>query len=515
MKSLNSYFVAFRQFPAAFVAILTWATHLLLVAAVAVAGMSAQVEGTSSSSSVSACNDVLTLFSRELTQAARNAGVQDIALVRFMCNGGGATSLSDNVQSVLLEDLLEEDNPIPLTDRSNERYIEVENSLAGIAGDTAAASAVLTGEVFFAPGDAIGICTVRLFRVSDCRILYAGCSFVQWSTEEAMLMGGQSAALSRHSFARLDNTSFQKLRKQAGRIGADFAFVQDTAQNSTNTLNLRATCAQILATLAANGAQAYEREFFTLAATEQARDGQSVFDTNCKASAIALVKPHAATDGNLALTFQVQSTSTRRLLKNIRLNTQTVGTAGNAIVDGGGNDFDSNNALLEQELRATTPIAEVECMVPQEAMRQYHQQCFRYYNGDCAKIKRALEVAAIRGFVYDAGVEGKIWIRLIPDPNIEIRESGYVGPLPNCAVELNRQYELARNGSQPVSVYLGTDDKIYNLSAREFLHGIWDDEVRYTYSITWKDGLPYKAKARLDLTPIKDKLLKRAPQTEE
>ncbi len=430
-----------------------------------------------------------------------------------MCNGGSATSLSDNVQSILLEDLLEEDAPIPLTDRTNERYIEVENSLAGIAGDTAAASAVLVGEVFFDPGDAIGLCAVRLFRVSDCRILYAGCSFVQWSAEEAMLMGSQAASLRRHSFARLDDLSLQKLRKQAGRIGADFAFVQDTAQNSTNTLNLRAACAQILATLTANGAQAYEREFFTLAATEQARDGQSVFDKNCNASAIALVKPHAATDGNLALTFQVQSTSTRRLLKNIRLSMRAVGTAGNAIVDGGGNDFDANNSLLEQNLRATAPIAEVECMVPREAMRQYHTQCFRYYNGDRAKIKRALEVAAIRGFVW-ADVKNGLRVQLTPYPHEEIRKSGYVGPLPLCAAELNQQYERAGNGDKPVHD-MAFNTEIYELSAREFLHGVWNEEVRYTYSITWKDGLPYKAKARLDLTPLQDKLLKRASEEEE
>ncbi len=452
--------------------------------------------------------EVLLDFSQGVTQAATDANVQDVAIVRFQCNGGVGGSLSDNIQSMMIEAMLNSDSGIALSDRTNERYIEVENSLAGTPGDLSSANAVLIGEVFFAPGDAIGICSVRLFRVEDCRILYAGCSRVRWSEEEALLMGSTSSSPKKNSFAWMDERSIQKLKARASRMKAGFAFIQDGAQSSSNTLNKRVACAQILSTLVSNGAAAYEREFFVLAAQEQARGNSSVYDSNCKAEAVALVKPSPAVAGNYPVTLQIQSTSSRRLLESIRLNMHTEGTAGNAIGNSGENDLSSRIARLSGDIKADNPVAEYECLIPQEPMERYLEICFREFNGDTKKIKRALTVAALNGFAHPDFLQ--------PYPRMDDVSTNYVGPWRECARILNEQYEISgKKDIEIVGVDFAHGDWAYQCKEAELLNGTREHRYRgllkvvHTCIIEWKNGLPYKAKVKLDATPSKSKLMKK------
>ncbi len=453
--------------------------------------------------SVPGSDAVLTTFSQGVIRAAQAAGANDIAVVSFQSNGGAKTPLSDDVQSAVLEKLLELGSGIGivLSDRANERYIEVENSLGGESGNISSSKAVLVGEVFFSPGDAEGICTVRLFRVSDCRILYAACARVRWSDMEASQMSGSSTFLHSHSFAWVDDESIRKLKAQASRIRNGFAFVQDGSQSSSNTLNHRIACAQVLSTLVDKGAQVYEREFFILAAKEQAREGSSLFDNNCKADAIALVKLFASVGGKIPFTLQIQSTSSHQLLMQARLSMLAGGAAGNATGNGGENDMNDRISRMRDNMRADNPVVEMEFLVPQDRMQSYFEECVRKFNGDPQKIKRHLMCMAIFGKqdVLSYHSEESPWFL--------------------CAQQLNEQYEVAGCSEEVVEMRDSSWTDV--CTEKELLEGVHvqsyrgANRVKHTIRIEWKDGLPYKVRIKLDASLDKAKILKKKAKSQE
>ena len=115
-------------------------------------------------------------------------------------------------------------------------------------------------------------------------------------------------------------------------------------------------------------------------------------------------------------------------------------------------------------------------------------------------IERYMEFAAIYGLQVrgpETGGEG----------------SWYVGPASMCFDEINKN--LCVRGEPSYRTWPVPHENVdcqYEMQKPLYLTGIYDNGnycYNYRYSIQWRDGLPYKVYAKIDLSPMKDKLLKK------
>ena len=485
---------------------------------------------------------VLKAFARNIAENAQAQKVNRISVVSFQSNGGQCDDLTAQVRSLLLEQLINTySDKMGLYDRENSKAVATESGLSMNGEQLTSSQAILVGEVFSAPGDSIGYVSYRLFRATDTAILAAGCSAVSWGEEEMELLNGSVSTPSRGSLPRINDAELEKVAAVCKNLTeTGVAMGQSGAQSSENTLPKRMAYAQIIPVLLQNGVRLFEREFFQLAARETSLSQQEAMPGHVKA--IGVLGSIRSRRGTNNYKLQISTIPDGRLIRTVNF-AQSAGSAvSTRTAHNGANDFGNFMDSLDAEYRDIKLVYECEVVISDEYSipEKYHwadgDVRFYGYTGDgvasamhdditayqaVIPARTMLKNKAIKWYKDHNGnrdtIRNNLSLAALWGSSAESGHAYYMGPFFLCLIEIDRH--VLRSGKR--SSRLASVDRVDGMchKLREAIRqsktsgkiDVFRGEVvlNYQFSIEWKDGLPWKAKVRIDLTPMKDKLLKK------
>lgn len=493
-------------------------------------------------------DEVLGGFADKIAAMALSRNVRSISVVSFQSNGGQCDALTARVRSQLLEKLINSyADKLALYDREDCTAVATESGLSMNGEQLTSSQAVLVGEVFSSPGDSIGYVSYRLFRATDTSMVDAGFHAVTWDEAERELLNGSVVTPRRGSLPCIKDAELEKLVAACKHLNTTgVAMGQSGAHSSENTLPKRMAYAQIMPVLLKSGLPLFEREFFLLAARETSLSNQLAMPGHAKA--IGQLESMHGSRGTNSFKLKISTIPDGRLLRTVNF-TQFAG-AGSSVsrvaatrsrhVYNGANDFSKFMDKLDAEYRNVKLVYECEVTISDDYTipEQYHwkeddrskslwnmgetrvsfdrftnfesvvpartclmnkaREWYKSHNGDSESVRKLLTFSALWGLRSDFN-------------NSEY----YLGPFFLNFIEIDKNILIAgSHGSAPdfVSDDLGAIKERLNacigksqMSGRiEWSNGA----LNYQTSIEWKDGLPWKVKARIDLTPMKNKLLK-------
>lgn len=472
-----------------------------------------------------------------MAAAAKAAGVSKVAVLPFMCNGLASTPIADTVRDRLMEEMVDQPD-LQCFDRGQMKLVATEAAVSCPEGAIGNAEAVLTGEVFCAPSNRKGYVAYRLVATADSKILAAGFKQVKWDDDELDMFSGSVRSMGSSSFSLIDPAQFDDLKRKVTAKLSDekIAMVYDGTQRAENTLEARMAYAQVLAALSQTNIAMYEREFFQSLAQENSLDGQlanggsgitAVGHTKLKQSKgtanTVVVQVLGVPGDNLLFTAQV---------KQAKGSLARVSKSGNDGANGLQNrlarlDKDERNVKLVYEaevviddgyqpnsyhvpccVRANTydcdwDFGNYRCTseeVPKE-LKSFFESALRYIHrfspGDPDMVEKYLTLGAIYGMVA----------RL---PEMDNKELLYIGPASMCFDEIYKNVVVV--GTRVVDEVPSPHECWIKEFKYPLLKGTFKKDpycYNYEYRVQWRDGLPYKVYAKVDLTPMKDKLLKK------
>lgn len=472
----------------------------------------------------------------EIRKGTEAAQVKTVAMVDFLCNGGAKNKLTDAVRDKVQEALLNGNGP-DLVDRKDVAMLAQEGGAQGEAVSPQASTAVLMGEVICQPGGDIGYLIYRVFHTMNMRILAAGFIPVKWNDSEKRLLNGSS---SRTATAELPFILQDKLKgmvsKVKSRVSCGIAMVHDGGAVASNTVENRAAFAQILAALHQGGCVLYEREFFQQAATEASTSGQGVMPEKVGALAKVQLTPSSGSENSLKL--QITAYPNSRLLSIVTLTQQRGAAIGSMVGNNDENNLDARLAELNKEVMDVQLVYEYECAItddytiPVELFGDKEKIEFSNImtldgDSDYSMQRKSFK----KGAVVDAAtfMEELIKVAYKKTGNKEsvkkaleaaalIGGGEYVGPLQLCLTDAKNHLKFRAGENDVQNLDIGSF--IGDISeGKQKISGKIRDQYRhqlpaFTYEseITWQEGLPLKAKCRIDFTPSKAKLLKKEDQ---
>ena len=502
---------------------------------------------------------VLKAFARSIVENAQAQKVNSISVVSFQSNGGQCDDLTAQVRSLLLEQLVNTySDKIGLYDRENSKAVATESGLSMNGEQLTSSQAILVGEVFSAPGDSIGYVSYRLFRATDTAILAAGCSAVSWGEEEMELLNGSVSTPSRGSLPLINDAELEKVAADCKNLTeTGVAMGQSGAQSSENTLPKRMAYAQIIPVLLQNGVRLFEREFFQLAARETSLSQQEAMPGHVKA--IGVLGSISSRSGKNNYMLQISTIPDGRSLRAVNL-AQSAGSAAGSCstasttrtTHNSANDFgkymdsmDAKYREVQLEYECEVVISD-EYTIPEKYLKEGGPDpssgrfyCYEEYGSNFLSTEVTSAVIPARKLFEDKAHEwykesngnrkvianklanAAMWG--IVTRNAENKTICYAGPLSLCIIEVNKKVRVPEGARvfsafyyhpcyslfDPYYLSKNTYQNIEKSIMQGTMEGPNGAAFHYSSSIEWKDGLPWKVKARIDLSPIKDKLLKK------
>ncbi len=486
--------------------------------------------------------EVIHQFARQIAASAASRGIQSISVLTFQSNGGQSNNLTAHVRSLLLEELINNySEKVELYDREDSKAVATESGFSMNGEQLTSSHALLVGEVFFAPGDTIGYISYRLFRATDTSIADAGCQSVKWDSHEQAMFNGSVTSPNNGSLPCIPQSELDKLAnglaplKQTG-----VAMGQSGAFSKENTLQMRMAYAQIIPVLLKGNISLFEREFFLQAARETSLSDQEAMPGQPKA--IGQLKEIRSGEGSNHYKLQVSAIPRGRLLRTINLNQKAgkldVQNSSSSSASGqahnGQNDFSNFMDSLDAKYRDVQLVYECEVIISDdyELPEKYHWQegdgTINIHDSDFAEhyrnssyvtgkqaVRKALMSKAREWYQASNGdrkqVEKKLYAAAILGLDNRRYDEGvfYYGPLMMCLLDAQRAVSMSIDG-RIEDVFQDIDYNDTNLLEKSPAKGtIYSEKIHYETRVEWKDGLPWKVKARIDLSLIKDILLKK------
>lgn len=483
---------------------------------------------------------VLKVFARSIVENAQAQKVNSISVVSFQSNGGQCDDLTAQVRSLLLEQLINTySDKMGLYDRENSKAVATESGLSMNGEQLTSSQAILVGEVFSAPGDSIGYVSYRLFRATNTAILAAGCSAVSWGEEEMELLNGSVSTPSRGSLPHINDAELEKVAAVCKNLTeTGVAMGQSGAQSSENTLPKRMAYAQIIPVLLQNGVRLFEREFFQLAARETSLSQQEAMPGHVKA--IGVLGSIRSRRGTNNYKLQISTIPDGSLLRTVNF-AQSAGSAvSTRTAHNGANDFGKFMDSLDAEYRDIKLVYECEVVISDEYTipEKYHladddvriigfsrdgvaevwHDCDTAYQA-VIPARTMLKNKALEWYQDNNGnrdaIRNNLSLVALWGSPAGSKNAYYMGPFFLCLIEIDRH--VLMTGTWPSRLGSLAHDMCNELqeAIRQSKTSGKMDVFRcegvfnYQFSIEWKDGLPWKAKVRIDLTPLKDNLMKK------
>lgn len=477
-----------------------------------------------------------------MAAAAKAAGISKIAVIPFMCNGNASTPIAETVRGKLLEEMVEQPG-VQCFDRAEMQLVTTEAGLSCPGALPENAEAVLTGEVFCAPSNKRGYVSYRLMSTADSKILHAGFKQVKWDDDELDMFSGSVRKFGSSSFSLIEQSQLDGLKRKAvdKLRGGGIAMVYDGSQRADNTLDARMAYAQVLAALSQTSIALYEREFFQSLAEENSLNGQTA-NGGAGITAVGHTKLKQSKGTANTLVVQVLGVPEDNLLLTTQLK-QVKGSLASASQSGndGANDFQERLAQLDKTERDVQLVYEAEVLID-EAYTLPGCKNFNYVDVNeygCNLRYETWEVKADpskppcnMGSAFETALRyihhkhpndqnkmqnylllSALYGMRVRVPEFDGERVDYIGPASLCFAEIHKKVNFV--GRRPGYYHLETphgDIPDYELSAPIKLKGTHKDDgfsYNYEYRVDWRAGLPYKVYAKIDLTPMKDKLLKR------
>lgn len=472
-----------------------------------------------------------------MAAAAKAAGISKIAVIPFMCNGNASTPIAETVRGKLLEEMVEQPG-VQCFDRAEMQLVATEAGLSCPGALPENADAVLTGEVFCAPSNKRGYVSYRLMTTADSKILHAGFKQVKWDDDELDMFSGSVRTFGSSSFSLIEQSQLDGLKRKAvdKLRGGGIAMVYDGSQRADNTLDARMAYAQVLAALSQTSVALYEREFFQSLAEENSLNGQTA-NGGAGITAVGHTKLKQSKGTANTLVVQVLGVPEDNLLLTTQLK-QVKGSLASASQSGndGANGLRERLARLDKDERDVKLVYEAEVViddgyepnilvvpglvrvstysvdwyssatscdqnqVPKE-LKQFFEAAFRYIHRFSPDKPDIVEKYLTLGAVYGMYVRA---------PETDGHTLMYIGPASMCFDEIYKNVIVI--GERVVDEVPIPHDDWINKFKYPLLKGRFNKDsycYDYEYRVQWRDGLPYKVYAKIDLTPMKDKLLRR------
>lgn len=467
-----------------------------------------------------------------MAAAAKASGISKIAVIPFMCNGNASTPIAETVRGKLLEEMVEQPG-VQCFDRAEMQLVATEAGLSCQGALPKNAEAVLTGEVFCAPSNRKGFVAYRLLSTEDSRILAAGFKQVKWDDDELDMFSGSVRNFSSASFSLIEQSQLDALKRKAvdKLQGGGIAMVYDGSQRADNTLDARLAYAQVLAALSQTSIALYEREFFQSLAAENSLNGQTA-NGGAGITAVGHTKLKQSKGTANTLVVQVLGVPDNNLLLTTQLK-QSKGSAALASQSGndGANGFQNRLAKVAKEERSFKLVYESEVVIDEDYRLPWDSDDRYTFRGFVDSSANTTDWTTGRGTIAEAQcLNGNAVakfeellrrvLRSSPD-NPAVAENlmqlaaiygfdldnrlSYIGPATLCMKEIDETVNLVGGRS-----FYGHPHSDFECGKPLKLRGRYKKDpfcYDYEYGIQWRDGLPYKVKAKIDLTPMKDKLI--------
>lgn len=466
-------------------------------------------------------SDVVThQIADQIAKRAKAAGISSIAVVSFLSNGGECDEQTKLVRGQLLESLVRYE--VECYDREDCIAVATESGFSMKGEKMTSSQAILVGEIFSDGEAAIGYISYRVFRATDTHIIDAGFYTVKWDS----YMLDNDIAQCTENLPHIDKIEMERIVSSLRRLSSKgVAIGQNGDFSDDNTLHKRIAYAQLIPALLQGNVKLFEREFFLLAAKETALSGQLAMPG--KAQAIGQLKNTISKRGINKYRLQVSSIPEGRLLHTVnfsqRISPNTSAAPSAAPIHNGANDFADIIKEIEKENKDVKLVYEYaviisdDYIVPKDFrgyklylgtgdcgwandrsvparsnLKKFLTELFRNHPEDKKRIAQELSKGVMGGFVDNNKV--------------------YLGPLAMCFDAAQKNLMYTRNGyTSPLPNYDAWDLNMWSKWMESPLSGtISIDELSFKYStsIEWKEGLPWKAWARIDFTPSKSIIVK-------
>ena len=290
---------------------------------------------------------VLAAAAQTISSRAHASGVKSVSLVAFLCNGGRTNRLSTSLRHRLMENLT---GSLDVYDRTDSKLVATEGSLTCNGQPLDAAEAVLTGEVFYQPGDEYGYFAYRVFRASDTRIVAAGCERIHWSHAEQELFNGSVRKRAEAPLSFIRDEELTGLANKVSKIQGGIAMVQNGGTHLANTLDSRIAYAQIVAAMMQKGCAMYEREFMLQAAKETGMRDSTV-DVPSGVNAVGHIELSRSRGEENLINIRISAVPSGKLLSIVTVEQEKGADIGDTIRNNDENAFDSFIDELAQDAK--------------------------------------------------------------------------------------------------------------------------------------------------------------------
>lgn len=212
-----------------------------------------------------------------MQERIEEAGVKEIAMVEFLCNGGPQNDLTDAVRGKIQQAILGGISDVQISDRVDVKVLAEESGAQGGDLGIKATTAVFMGEIICQPGGDVGYFIYRMFRTKDMRIIAADFVPVKWTSFEKELLKKIPLKVAPST---LPFTPKRDLDEMVERINlkkyGGIAMVHRVDDPDNDTIEYRVAFAQVLGSLFEGGLTLYEREFLAKGVEEASLSGQDV-----------------------------------------------------------------------------------------------------------------------------------------------------------------------------------------------------------------------------------------------
>ncbi len=463
----------------------------------------------------------ITAMVKQITAAATKQGVQSISVVSFQSNGGQCNSLTKYIRSLILNELTNcaDDTSPEIYDREDSKAIATESGFSMKGEQLTASHAIMVGEIFSAPGDSVGYISYRVFRATDTAILDAGFAMVKWNQIEKGAINGSTSTPKNHSLPYIEEAELEKISgglKKLNNTGV--AMGQNGAQSADNTLQKRIAYAQLIPAILKAGIRLYEREFFILAARETSLSNQEAMPGHAKA--IGQLKDTLSSPGTHQYKLQFSAIPGGKLLLTKNIAQHSNGSTATRQGHNGENDFNDLFEQIEAENRNVPLVYEYEVIISDEYVapeKLEGQELFLFagwktINTQIHPAKTKLKEKAVE--IARKNINNKKHaVQLIAAEamyGFYEDDCVYAGPMSLCCAEAYKNLVYVDdNYTRKLCDSCFPSMEEWMKSPTKGTHTCRNVTLKYETSIEWKDGLPWKVKARIDLTPSKSVLIKR------
>ncbi len=211
-----------------------------------------------------------------MQERIEEAGVKEIAMVEFLCNGGPQNELTDAVRGKIQQAILE-GSDVQISDRVDVKMLAEESGAQGGDLGIKATTAVFMGEIICQPGGDVGYFIYRMFHTKDMRIVAADFVPVKWTSFEKELLKKIPLKVAPSTLPFTPKRDLDEMVEQVNlKKYGGIAMVHRVDDPDNDTIEYRVAFAQVLGSLFEGGLTLYEREFLAKGVEEASLSGQDV-----------------------------------------------------------------------------------------------------------------------------------------------------------------------------------------------------------------------------------------------